>query len=75
MVHQPDVVVLGNEWYFQWTVTFDKIDTWPEYTANLRSGYVPVVERTFGTFDALAYRIYLRKGSDVLAREQASPLR
>ncbi len=73
--HPPDVVVLGNEWYFQWTVTFDKINTWPEYAANLHSDYVPVIERTFGTFDAPAYRIYLRKGSDVLAREQADPLR
>ena len=72
--HPADIVVLGNEWYFQPTVTFNKIDTWPQYATSLRNGYVPVVERTFGTFDAPAYRIYLRKGSDVLAREQANPL-
>ena len=72
--HPPDVVVLGNEWYFQWTATFNKIDTWPEYAAYLHANYVPVIERTFGTFDAPAYRIYLRKGSRVLAYEQAHPL-
>ncbi len=73
--HPADVVVLGNEWYFQPLVSFNKIDTWPQYAAFLRSGYVPVVERTFGTLNAPAYRIYLRKGSSVLAREQANPLR
>lgn len=72
--HPPDVVVLGNEWYFQWVATFDKIDTWPRYAYDLRANYVPVVERTFGVFDAPAYRIYLRKGSAVLAQEQAHPL-
>lgn len=73
--HPPNVVVLGNEWYFQRLATFNKINTWPEYAAYLRTNYVPVVERTFGTENAPAYRIYLRKGSEVLAREQAHSLR
>ena len=70
----PAVVVLGNEWYFQHDVSFNKINAWPQYAAVLRSLYVPVVERHFGTVNAPGYRIYLRKGSAVLAREQSSPL-
>lgn len=73
-LHPADVVVLGNEWYFQPMVSFNKVDTWPQFAASLRNGYVPIVQRTFGTMNAPAYRIYLRKGSDVLAREQANPL-
>lgn len=70
----PTVVVLGNEWYYRYAVSFDKIDTWPEYAAQLREGYVPVIERHFGVDNSPAYRIYLRKGSSVLAQEQAHPL-
>jgi hypothetical protein len=36
--------------------------------------YVPVVERHFGDESAPAYRIYLRKGSTVLANEEIKPL-
>lgn len=72
--HPADVVVLGNEWYFQYAVSFDKINTWPQYANYLRSAYVPVVERHFGQQNSPAYRIYLRKGSEVLALEQAHPL-
>ncbi len=73
-LHPPTVIVLGNEYYHQYATSFDKIDTWPEYASFLRSNYVPVIERHFGHNNEPAYRIYLRKGSDVLAREQADPL-
>jgi len=73
--HPADVVVLGNEWFQVQKVNFDKIDTWPWYANYLRTMYVPVIERHFGDSSAPAYRIYLRKGSAVLAKEQANPLR
>lgn len=73
-LHPPTVVVLGNEYYHQAATSFDKIDTWPAYAQLLRSQYVPVVERHFGHNNEPAYRIYLRKGSEVLRREQAKPL-
>ena len=69
-----NVVVLGDEWYQNSTPSFSKIDTWPQYANFLRTGYVPVVERHFEAGNTHAYRIYLRKGSPVLAREQTHPL-
>jgi hypothetical protein len=70
-----NVVVVENEWYQKGSPSFDKLNAWPEYAAELRKDYVPVIERDFGTDAASpAYRIYLRKGSDVLAREIAHPL-
>ena len=72
--HPANVVVLGNEWFQHGTVTFDKLDAWPQYAAYLRSMYVPVIERHFGDVSAPAYRIYLRKGSTVLAEEELHPL-
>jgi hypothetical protein len=72
--HPPTVVVLGNEYYHQVGTSFDKVDTWPEYANSLRKNYVPVMERHFGHDNEPAYRIYLRRGSDVLAREEAAPL-
>jgi len=74
LAHPANVIVLGNEWY-QGATSFDKVDIWPEYAAYLRSNYVPVVERHTGPPHEPAYRIYLRRGSDVLAKEQANPLR
>ena len=47
--HPPDVVVLGNEWYFDYLVSGNKLDAWPRYAAYLRSNYVPVISRSFGT--------------------------
>jgi hypothetical protein len=73
-VNPANVVVLGNEWYQNHTATFKKLDAWPQYAAYLRSMYVPVVERRFGAESDPAYRIYLRKGSAVLAREETHPL-
>ena len=73
--HPANVVVLGNEWYQNPTPSFDKINAWPQYAAYLHAMYVPVIERHFGTADQPAYRIYLRKGSAVLEKEQANPLR
>ena len=73
-LHSPTVIVLGNEYYHQAKTSFDKIDTWPAYADFLRANYVPVVERHFGHNNEPAYRILLRKGSDVLAREQRQPL-
>jgi hypothetical protein len=72
--HPANVVVLGNEWFQHGTVSFDKVDAWPLYAAYLRSTYVQVVERHFGDDSAPAYRIYLRKGSAVLAQEETHPL-
>jgi hypothetical protein len=70
-----DVVVLGNEWFLGEKPSFRKIDTWPEYKAYLKANYVNVVERRLpGGEDAQAYRLYLRKGSAVLAYEQAHHL-
>jgi hypothetical protein len=72
-----NVVVLVNEWYQNNEIpSFDKVNAWPQYAAYLQKDYVRVVERHFG--DAVgspAYRIYLRKGSAVLQREEADPLR
>ena len=74
--HPANVVVVENEWYQNQRPSFNKVDAWPQYAAYLRSMYVPVIERHFGdTPDEPAYRIYLRKGSEVLVREQADPLR
>ena len=73
--HPPDIVVLGNEWYFLPIGSFNKINTWPQYAANLRDNYVPVIQRSFGPVFPAGYRVYLRKGSVTLARELADPLR
>lgn len=72
-----NVVVLVNEWYQnEQRASFAKIDSWPRYADVLRSQYVLVVERHFGPGEwSQAYRIYLRKGTEVLAREQANSLR
>jgi hypothetical protein len=70
-----NVIVLGDEWYQGSRPSLDKIDTWPDFAAYLRSEYIPVVERHFEANNTHAYRIYLRKGSAVLAREQANPLK
>jgi hypothetical protein len=72
--HPADVVVVGNEWYQSPVATFSKVEAWPEYAAYLRTTYVQVIERHFGAEGAPAYRIYLRKGSDVLAGEVVHPL-
>ena len=70
-----NVVVLESEWYQHQTPSFDKLDAWPAYEAYLQRQYIPVIERHFGDgVGSPAYRIYLRKGSSVLAREQANPL-
>ncbi len=76
--HPPDVVVLGNEWYFAYVNEHgNKLDTWPAYKQVLETNYVPVVERTFGAnmLRPASYSIYLRKNSPVLKREQGNPLR
>lgn len=89
LAHPPDVIVLGNEWYFDYNTKGQKLDTWPAYEHYLEANYVSVAKRTFATgefaqmklehglIDTLAapnYQILLRKGSDVLAREQKNPL-
>ena len=72
--HPPDVVVLGNEWYFDYKTKGNKLDTWPTYATLLSQNYLPVGSRVFGTVEhAPAYEIYLRKGSNVLAEEQKHP--
>ena len=74
-VNPATVVVLGNEWYQNHTATFNKLNAWPQYAAYLNSMYVPVVERHFGPVPSdPAYRIYLRKGSAVLANEELHSL-
>ena len=73
--HIPEVIVLGNEYYHQAQTSFDKVNTWPEYAEYLRRNYTPVIERHFGHNNEPAYRIYLRRGGNVLAREQVEPLR
>ena len=72
-----NVVVLVNEWYQNdEQASFRKIDAWPRYANVLRTQYVPVIERHFGPYEtSQAYRIYLRKGSDVLAREVSATQR
>jgi hypothetical protein len=66
-----DVVVVSNEWFLAGRPDFRKLDTWPAYKAWLEANYVEVVERRLpGGLDAPAYRLYLRKGSAVLAWEQ-----
>ena len=72
--HPADVVVLGNEWYQNGAPSFDKLNAWPQYADYLHRMYEPVVERSFGDDYDPAYRIYLRKGSSVLVREEANPL-
>ncbi len=75
LAHPPDVVVLGNEWYFEYKARGNKLDTWPVYAAFLHDNYLPVGSRVFGPMEhAPAYEIYLRKGSTVLAEEQKHPL-
>ncbi|HZL29068.1 MAG TPA: glycosyltransferase family 39 protein [Acidobacteriaceae bacterium] len=69
-----DVVVLGNEWFLGAKPSFRKLDTWPVYKSWLEANYVDVVERRLPGADAQAYRLYLRKGSEVLASEQSHPL-
>jgi hypothetical protein len=73
--HPANVIVLGNEWYQSRIASFDKVNTWPLFASYLRTMYVPVIERHFGgDFGSPAYRIYLRKGSAVLADEESNPL-
>ena len=73
--HPANVIVLGNEWYQSKTVSFDKINTWPLFASYLRTMYVPVIERHYDSdAGSPAYRIYLRKGSAVLADEESNPL-
>jgi hypothetical protein len=73
--HPANVLVLGNEWYQNGAPSFAKLDAWPEYAAYVKAMYVPVMERRFGGAESPAYRIYLRKGSAVLAAEEKNPLR
>jgi 4-amino-4-deoxy-L-arabinose transferase-like glycosyltransferase len=75
--HPANVVVLVNEWYQDNEVpSFDKLNAWPQYATYLRDNYEPVIERKFGPdTSSPAYRLYLRKGSNVMRGEQASPLR
>jgi len=75
--HSANVVVVHDEWFQGQRPSFNKLDAWPQYAAYLRSMYVLVAERDFGdaAAGAPAYRIYLRKGSNVLAKVQADPLR
>jgi hypothetical protein len=68
-----DAVVLGNEWFLNVKPSFEKLDTWPLYKEWLEANYVNVVERTLPGEGGQSYRIYLRKGSPVLAYEQAHP--
>jgi len=73
--HPANVIVLGNEWYQSKTASFDKVNTWPLFASYLRTMYVPAIERHFGgDGGSPAYRIYLRKGSAVLADEESNPL-
>ncbi len=70
-----DVVVLNNQWYLEGRSDFHKLDTWPAYKVWLEANYINVKERRVpGETDTQAYRLLLRKGSDVLAYEQTHPL-
>ena len=60
-----NVVVLGNFWFQGDRRTFDKLNVWPQYADYLRDHYVLAKERHLGPGDAPAYRIYVRKGSDI----------
>jgi len=74
-VRPADVIVLGNEWFWNNGMNFDKVNTWPVFAAQLREDYVAVAERhQVDAPDGQAYRLYLRKGSDVLAEEEKAPL-
>jgi hypothetical protein len=73
--HPADVVVLGNFFFESPLRSFDRIDTWPEYAATLRSDYALAVERTFGGgSNPEAYRVYVRKGAGI-PFEQLAPKR
>ncbi len=75
--HPPDVIVLGNEWYFDYLLpNGEKLATWPAYDRYLHENYVSVTRRTFGTGPVPpAYQILLRKGSAILQQERLHSLR
>ena len=82
MANPPTVFVLSNEW-FPHEVNFDKIATWPRFAEYLSQNYDEVLARSFpagvlspgsaNTADpAPAYRLYIRKGSPLLANLSGS---
>ncbi len=73
--HPSDVFVVTNQWFGDRN-TFTKVDTWPEFSEALRRSYKLVKEREFplegyppgaspGREEPPAYRIYVRRGSEI----------
>ncbi len=63
------VLVLSNEVLLQ-PDDFDKVKNWPEFAMYLQQNYTQVLERTYYPGHD-GYRIYVRNGTDVLARAEA----
>jgi len=74
-----DVFVITNQWFGQ-TNTFSKMETWPAFVQYLAANYTLAVSRQFPqegighgqavpSGDPPSYRIYLRNGSQLLARQ------
>ena len=85
MAHPPAVFVLSNEW-FPYDVNFDKVGTWPQFAEYLTQNYDEVLARSFphgipspGSTSPAdpspGYRLYVRKGSSLLARFHDQPPR
>jgi len=74
-----DVFVITNQWFGD-TSTFTKMETWPAFVQYLAANYTLAVSRQFPqeglgqgqaapSGDPPSYRIYLRNGSQLLARQ------
>ena len=73
-----EVLVISNEWFGQ-EPSFSKLQRWPEFLSFLSDNYTEVVTRRFPSEGEHrpapltdphieAYRIYIRRGSSLLAR-------
>ncbi len=64
------VLVLSNEVFFLQPDDFNKVKNWPQFAAYLQQNYTQVLERTYYPGHD-GYRIYVRNGTNVLARAEA----
>ncbi len=77
LAHPPTIFIVSNEW-FPFDVSFRKLQTWPAFASYLAQNYQQVEARSFPsgvpsppsadpTSPVPGYRIYVRKGSTLLA--------
>ncbi|WP_157178428.1 glycosyltransferase family 39 protein [Terriglobus roseus] len=64
-LNPPSVIVLSNVWFTHHTASFDKLQQWPAFATYLDTQYDLAVTRNFPAEFGAAYRLYLRKGSNL----------